>query len=75
MSWSFSLGRLFGSELRVHVTFFLLLAWIGWSAFADAAGQRQFKTSCSFLPCLLVSPHMNSAMLWQRADMASEHQT
>ena len=29
MSWSFSLGRLFGSELRVHVTFFLLLGWIG----------------------------------------------
>lgn len=29
MSWSFSLGRLLGSELRVHATFFLLLAWIG----------------------------------------------
>jgi Zn-dependent protease/CBS domain-containing protein len=29
MSWSFPIGRLFGSEIRVHVTFFLLLAWIG----------------------------------------------
>jgi Zn-dependent protease/CBS domain-containing protein len=29
MSWSFPIGRLFGSEVRVHVTFFLLLAWIG----------------------------------------------
>jgi stage IV sporulation protein FB len=29
MSWSFSLGRLLGSELKVHATFFLLLAWIG----------------------------------------------
>ncbi len=28
MSWSFPIGRLFGSEVRVHVTFFLLLAWI-----------------------------------------------
>jgi stage IV sporulation protein FB len=28
MSWSFPIGRLFGSEIRVHVTFFLLLAWI-----------------------------------------------
>ncbi|WP_146345328.1 site-2 protease family protein [Falsiphaeobacter marinintestinus] len=35
MSWSFSVGRLFGSELRVHVTFFLLLAWVGWAAFAE----------------------------------------
>jgi len=35
MGWSFSIGRLFGSELRVHVTFFLLLAWIGYVAYAD----------------------------------------
>ncbi|MEX0328944.1 MAG: site-2 protease family protein [Ruegeria sp.] len=35
MAWSFPLGRLFGSELRVHVTFFLLLAWVGFAAYAD----------------------------------------
>ncbi len=29
MPWSFPIGRLFGSEIRIHVTFFLLLAWIG----------------------------------------------
>ncbi len=29
MTWSFPIGHLFGSELRVHVTFFLLIAWIG----------------------------------------------
>jgi Zn-dependent protease/CBS domain-containing protein len=29
MSWSFPIGRLFGSEVRIHITFFLLLAWIG----------------------------------------------
>jgi Zn-dependent protease/CBS domain-containing protein len=29
MAWSFPIGHLFGSELRVHATFFLLLAWIG----------------------------------------------
>ena len=28
MSWSFPIGRLFGSEIRVHVTFLLLLLWI-----------------------------------------------
>ena len=33
MAWSFPIGRLFGSELRVHATFFLLLLWIGGSAF------------------------------------------
>ncbi|CUJ93108.1 Putative zinc metalloproteasec/MT2700 [Ruegeria denitrificans] len=35
MTWSFSLGRLLGSELRVHVTFFLLLAWVGFAAYAS----------------------------------------
>ena len=30
MHWSFRLVRVFGIEIKVHVTFFLLLAWIGW---------------------------------------------
>ena len=40
MSWSFPVGHLFGSELRVHATFFLLLAWIGIAGWAEggAAG-------------------------------------
>jgi Zn-dependent protease len=29
MQWSFRIGRLAGSEIRIHVTFFLLLLWIG----------------------------------------------
>ncbi len=35
MTWSFAVGRLLGSELRVHVTFFLLLGWVGFAAYAD----------------------------------------
>jgi Zn-dependent protease len=38
--WSFHLGQLFGIELRVHVTFLLLLAWVGvshWLQGHDAA--------------------------------------
>lgn len=29
MSWSITLGRVFGSEIRIHLTFLILLAWIG----------------------------------------------
>ncbi|TDK47413.1 site-2 protease family protein [Antarcticimicrobium luteum] len=36
MSWSFSIGRILGSELRVHVTFFLLLAWVGYAAYGTS---------------------------------------
>lgn len=34
MRWSFPIGRLFGSELRVHATFLILLAYIGGSAYS-----------------------------------------
>ncbi|SMX34918.1 site-2 protease family protein [Actibacterium lipolyticum] len=33
MTWSFPIGKLFGSELRIHATFFLLLIWIGVAAY------------------------------------------
>ncbi len=39
MSWSFRLGQLLGSELRVHATFFLLLAWIAAGAWAEGGPQ------------------------------------
>ena len=37
MGWSFQIGRLFGIPLRVHVTFFLLLAFVAWG---DSHGLR-----------------------------------
>jgi len=38
MSWSFPLGRIAGTEVRIHITFFLLLAWFG--IIAGAQGDR-----------------------------------
>lgn len=35
MGWSLSLGRIAGTEVRIHLTFFLLVAWFG-----IAAGAR-----------------------------------
>lgn len=35
MAWSLSLGRIFGTEVRIHMTFFLLVAW-----YAISAGAR-----------------------------------
>jgi hypothetical protein len=28
MRWSYTIGRFAGTEVKVHVTFFLLLAWL-----------------------------------------------
>jgi Zn-dependent protease/CBS domain-containing protein len=39
MSWSFPIGKLFGSEIRIHVTFLLLLAWIGVSHYQQGGTQ------------------------------------
>ena len=38
MPWSFTIGRVAGSEIRIHITFLLLLAWIAISNYS-AGGQ------------------------------------
>ncbi len=43
MSWSFPIGRLFGSEVRVHVTFFLLLAWIAIAHYQQGGTQAALE--------------------------------
>ncbi len=35
MGWSFPIARLFGSEVRIHITFFLLLLWIGIAGYSQ----------------------------------------
>jgi Zn-dependent protease len=36
VKWSFSIGRLAGIDVRVHATFFLLLAWVAYGGWAEA---------------------------------------
>ncbi|MEX0405728.1 site-2 protease family protein [Aquibium sp. LZ166] len=38
MQWSFPIARIAGSEVRIHVTFFLLLLWIGIAHFQNGGG-------------------------------------
>jgi len=53
MSWSFSIGRLFGTDLRVHAGFFLLLAWIGSAAWVSG-GPRAAAINVAFILTLFV---------------------
>ncbi|MFN3892489.1 MAG: site-2 protease family protein [Beijerinckiaceae bacterium] len=39
MPWSFTLGTIAGTAVRIHVTFLLLLAWIGFAAFQSGGSQ------------------------------------
>jgi stage IV sporulation protein FB len=56
MSWSFPIGRLLGSEVRVHATFFLLLAWIGaaaWMIGGPAAAAENLLFVLAIFACVL----------------------
>jgi len=39
MRWSYTIGRIRGTEIKVHLTFLLLLAWFGWSAYQQAGAS------------------------------------
>jgi len=51
MSWSIPLGRIAGTEIRLHLTFLLLLAWIG-LAHGIAGGMAEALQGIVFI-CLL----------------------
>ncbi len=56
MSWSFSIGHILGSDLRVHATFFLLLAWIGtatWLAEGPAAALANLAFVLALFACVV----------------------
>ncbi|WP_292292031.1 site-2 protease family protein [Marivita sp.] len=56
MSWSFSIGHILGSDLRVHATFFLLLAWIGtvtWLAEGPAATFANLAFVLALFACVV----------------------
>tara|TARA_R110002096_G_scaffold238581_19_gene430230 strand:+ start:10703 stop:11860 length:1158 start_codon:yes stop_codon:yes gene_type:complete len=39
MAWTFPVLRILGTQLRVHVTFFLLLAWVGIATYAQSGWE------------------------------------
>ena len=51
MAWSFPIIRIFGSEVRIHVTFFLLLLWIG-VAHYNQGGSEAAITGILFILAL-----------------------
>jgi Zn-dependent protease/predicted transcriptional regulator len=48
MRWSYTIGRIRGTEIKVHVTFFLLLAYYGYLAYQEA-GTSAAVTETLFL--------------------------
>jgi len=53
MRWSWRLGRILGVEIKLHVTFFLLVVWYAYQSYL-AGGQRLMLFSLVFLPTLFL---------------------
>ncbi len=41
MRWSFRIARVAGIDVRVHATFFLLLAWIGYASWSEGKTSKE----------------------------------
>lgn len=57
MSWSFKILRVAGIEVRVHFTFVLFLAWIGWSYYVAGgwpAAQEAVLFMLALFACVLL---------------------
>ncbi len=57
MSWSFPIGTVKGTVIRIHLTFFLLLLWIGGSAYAAGGGPAALTAIvfiCLIFLCVLL---------------------
>ena len=55
MRWSIPVGRAFGITLRLHVTFLLLLAFIGYESFVGAGVYGAFwalTLVCAAFACI-----------------------
>jgi Zn-dependent protease len=49
MRWSYTIGRIAGTEVKVHVTFLLLLAWIAYIAYQDAGATAAVRDTLFFV--------------------------
>jgi stage IV sporulation protein FB len=43
MGWSIPAGRIAGTAIRIHLTFFLLLVWIGTLLYLEGGGEAAFQ--------------------------------
>ena len=49
MRWSYTIGRFAGTEVKIHVTFLLLLAWIAYTAYQDAGTAAAVSDTLFFV--------------------------
>lgn len=53
MRWSYTIGRIAGTEVKVHVTFLLLLGWLAFSEYQQGGGIAALDYTLFFLAFFL----------------------
>ena len=57
MQWSFRIGRVGGTDIKIHVTWLALVAWYGFSAYSDGGGPAALNAVVfllSLFACVLL---------------------
>src|SRR6188472_754534 len=49
MRWAYRIGRVAGTDIKVHVTFVLLLAWWGYAGYVDGGPAAAVASSFALL--------------------------
>src|SRR5207302_10674424 len=73
-NWSISVGRIFGIELRVHLTFFILPLFIWWTEYAShgkADSARDFALVGIIFACVILH-ELGHALVATRAGVPTK---
>ncbi|MGH7658639.1 MAG: site-2 protease family protein, partial [Gemmatimonadales bacterium] len=57
MRWSFRLARIAGTDVKIHITFLLLLVWFAWADYQQGGGAAAIATTImllSIFACVLL---------------------
>jgi len=73
MRWSYRIGTVAGTDVKVHVTFLLLLGWYALDAYNTLGRPRPLAKRFSFSLCLPASSCTSLGTSSWRAGSACEH--
>jgi Zn-dependent protease len=55
MKWSWNIGKIAGIDVKIHLTFFLLLIWVGFSAYTAGGSIESVLIELAFVLVLFLS--------------------
>lgn len=72
MKWSWKIGRIFGIDFKIHLTFFLLILWVGFSSLSSGGTLSTMTADILFILALflcVVLHELGHALMAKRFDI------